>query len=199
MILRWHPWAGACAIVLASLAAAAAKAEQADCIGCHRALTETKVVHAAVNMGCTTCHAQLDAAVVPHRTKGPAVPPPALCYECHDRTMFEGKFAHAPAATGQCQTCHVPHGGEHPKLLRRPGVALCLDCHSEVKNAPHVLSDFSGKGHPFGEARAVRDPLRPGRLFDCGSCHEPHGADYARLIRFDTNSMATFCQKCHKY
>jgi predicted CXXCH cytochrome family protein len=62
-----------------------------------------------------------------------------------------------------------------------------------------VLSGISGKGHPFGDARAARDPLRPGTLFYCGSCHEPHGADHARLIRFDTSSIATFCLKCHRY
>lgn len=207
MTLRWHPrFAVACAIVLASVPISPASAQQADCLTCHRALAERKVVHAAVNIGCTACHSELETAAVPHKIKGKlakglAGPPPGLCYGCHDSKSFEGKSTHAPAAAGLCLTCHDPHGAERPGLSRQPGATLCLSCHSDVKNTPHVLAGFSGKGHPLGEepkASAVEDPLRPGRPFYCGSCHEPHRADYARLTRFDAKSMTGFCDKCHK-
>lgn len=177
-----------------------------DCLKCHRALTEKKNVHPAVQMGCAACHADLDASVLPHKIKGKlakglAAEPPELCQRCHDRKLFEGKFTHAPAAAGLCATCHDPHASDHPRLWRKAGAALCLDCHSEIANRPHVLAGFAGRGHPLGNEQrpsVAQDPLRPGRPFYCGSCHEPHRADYARLTRFDAKSATGFCQNCHK-
>lgn len=207
MRLQWPLRVAAmCVFALAAATVSSASALEVDCATCHRALTETKVVHPAVQIGCMACHADLDAAVVPHQlktklAKGLAAPPPDLCFRCHDKKSFEGRYMHAPAAAGLCLTCHDPHGGEEPKLVRKPGAALCLDCHPDVRKEPHVLVGFSRKGHPIGEelkASAARDPLRPGRLFYCGSCHEPHGADHKRLNRFDSGSIATFCRRCHK-
>ena len=40
------------------------------CLDCHAALAQKKVVHAAVHMGCASCHAELDASAVPHKSKG---------------------------------------------------------------------------------------------------------------------------------
>jgi predicted CXXCH cytochrome family protein len=192
------------ALLLAAACALPALAQEVDCLQCHRALIEKKNVHPAVQMGCAACHADLDAGVLPHKVKGKlakglSAEPPELCQGCHDRKLFEGKFTHAPAAAGLCTTCHDPHASVHPKLGRKAGAALCLDCHSEIANKPHVLAGFAGRGHPLGDkASAAQDPLRPGRSFYCGSCHEPHRADYARLTRFDAKSAAGFCQNCHK-
>lgn len=195
-----------CAVAFVSSAALQAGAAEAECLTCHRALAETKAVHAAVHMGCKACHSHLDATAVPHKVasnlaKGLATPPPALCYGCHDRASFERRFTHAPAAAGLCVTCHDPHGAASTGLIRKPGSTLCLDCHSEVTKRQHVLADFSGKGHPLGDepkAAPAQDPLRPGRPFYCGSCHEPHSADHARLNRLDPKSTTTFCRKCHE-
>lgn len=206
MAIPWRWYLAACAVSLASAAIAAANDGEADCRKCHRALAQKAVLHAPLNTGCATCHADLDAAVVPHKAKGKlahglVAPLPELCHRCHDRKSFEGSFTHAPAAAGQCLACHDPHGSERPGLGRQTGAALCLTCHAEIKNRPHVLAGFSGKGHPLGEElkrAATPDPLRPGRLFYCASCHEPHRADHARLTRFDAKSMTGYCSKCHR-
>lgn len=191
-----------CALVLASAFPFAARAQEADCLNCHRPLTEKKNVHAAVQTGCAACHADLDASVLPHKVKGKlakglSAEPPELCHNCHDKKLFEGKFTHAPAAAGLCTTCHDPHASEHPRLVSKAGAALCLDCHDGIANKPHLLA----MGHPLGNEQkgtVARDPLRPATLFYCGSCHEPHRSDFARLTRFDAKSTTGFCQKCHR-
>lgn len=206
MAIRWRLYLAACLPVLGAVAIRAAAAEETDCGKCHGELTAKPVVHAAVQVGCKSCHSDLDAAAVPHKStvgiaKGLATEPPGLCQRCHDNRSFEGHVTHAPAAAGLCLTCHDPHASEHAGLLRQPGAALCLACHSEIGKRPHVTAEFSGKGHPVGDrpkAPTPQDPLRPGRPFYCGSCHEPHRADYARLMRFDTKSTTGTCQKCHR-
>ena len=77
---------------------------------------------------------------------------------------------------------------------------ICLECHSEVKEQPHLVAGFSNKGHPLGDEKTTTpaaDPLRPGKQFYCGSCHQPHKADFPKLNRLDPGS-ATFCQRCHE-
>ena len=194
------------AAALASNASVDARAAETDCLPCHRALAERKVVHAAVHMGCKACHSRLDASTVPHKiaagyAKGLAAEPPQLCEGCHERAPFERRFRHAPAVAALCITCHDPHGTANIGLIRKPGATLCLDCHSDVSRRRHVLADFSGKGHPLGDEpkrTAAQDPLRPGKPFYCASCHEPHSADRAALNRLDSTSTTTFCRKCHE-
>lgn len=196
--------AAQCMAVLAAMAAwPAAHSVDSDCIGCHRDSTQGKVVHAAVHMGCVACHDETDAATVPHRVKElKRRPAERQCQACHDGQSFGGRFMHSPAVGGDCLACHAPHVSEHPGLLRKAGVTLCLDCHSEVKDSPHVVSGVFQSRHPLGnEARGkpVPDPLRPGKPFYCASCHEPHSSDHAGLTRFDMSSSKTrYCEKCHR-
>jgi predicted CXXCH cytochrome family protein len=189
--------------VLASAYALPARAQDVDCTQCHADLINKKVVHAAVQMGCRTCHAEIDVSVVPHKSKGkfakglPAEPP-ALCNTCHESKMFQGKLVHAPVAAGMCVACHSPHASDNVGLLTKEPTALCLDCHSDVKKRPHVVVGFSGGGHPLGDAKKpkeVTDPLRPGKPFYCAACHEPHRSDLPRLSRF-AKGMSS-CQGCH--
>jgi len=201
-VRRFLPALAVCALLVPLALPIALRAQEVDCAQCHRALTEKAHVHPAVLMGCAVCHAELDASVVPHKVKGKlarglAAEPSDLCLGCHDRKLFEGKFMHAPAAAGLCTTCHDPHASEHPRLVSKAGAALCLDCHDGIANKPHLLA----MGHPLGNEQkgtVARDPLRPATLFYCGSCHEPHRSDFARLTRFDAKSTISFCQKCHR-
>jgi len=202
---RLLPIAGAMLLVAATLATPAL-AQESDCVKCHGTLVEKKVVHAALQAGCAFCHANLDASAVPHKNTG-KVPrglssePPELCNGCHPKEMFEGKVTHVPAAAGLCMICHDPHASDQIALARKPPVALCLDCHADLQNRPHVLAGFSRRGHPTGDdprSAGRQDPLRPGKPFYCGSCHETHRSDHARLTRFDTRPPNNFCQGCHK-
>ncbi len=194
------------ALAFAALWGAPLQAQEAACLQCHEALTKGKVVHAAVAGGCATCHAAIDAAVVPHKltgkiAKGLAAEPPALCYACHEEKGFQGKVTHGPVAAGMCTTCHNPHASDQAGLLTKAPSLMCLDCHTEVKKRPHILIAFSGNGHPLGDEkrpRPVADPMRPGKGFSCVTCHEPHRSDFARLTRFDGKAGMGLCQKCHQ-
>jgi len=183
--------------------AQSAQANDAACLKCHGHLTDKKpVVHAAVEMGCAICHAQLDTGSVPHQSKGKAAKGlaaegSALCIKCHEKKLFEGKIMHAPVTGGQCLGCHNAHASEHQGLLVKEPAALCLDCHPDIKKGPHVISGFSQRGHPLGnEKKVAQDPLRPGKKFYCAACHEPHRADQPKLNRFGKGM--TSCQNCHK-
>lgn len=193
----------AAAFLLACQQAAAADPGQ-ECLKCHEKIVAHKVVHGAVQMGCAACHANLDASTTPHRStgrapKGLAAEPPALCMNCHESKLFEGKVVHGPVAAGLCTACHDPHGSDNNAMLAKPGAALCLDCHPDVKKKPHVIVGFGGGGHPLGDvpkATPVMDPLRPARAFYCAACHEPHRSGLPALTRFP-RGMAS-CQNCHK-
>lgn len=200
----WRRALAACALACAAALPGAARAQDVDCLQCHQDLAAKKVVHAAQSAGCKVCHAALDASSVPHKLSGKsprglAADPPALCTGCHEAAMFEGKFVHAPVAGGLCTLCHDPHASDYARLLKKEPVAVCLDCHDHVARGSHVVAGFSAKGHPVGiGGRAVADPLRPGTAFYCGSCHQPHRSEFARLTRFDTQSSHAFCRECHR-
>lgn len=190
------------ALLLAAAFAPPAQAENAACLKCHAGVADKKVVHGALNMGCVTCHTEIDASVVPHKLKGKiaeglSAEPPALCMNCHDQKLFEGKFVHAPVAAGLCLGCHDPHSSDNQGLLKKAPAALCLDCHPDITKEPHVVAGFSRSGHPLGnDKKLVPDPLRPGKTFYCASCHEPHRSEFPKLSRY--GSGMTACQKCHK-
>lgn len=193
-------------LLLAALSAVAspAAASDAPCLRCHGGLVQKKVVHGAANMGCATCHPGMDAAS-PHVAKGRypkglAKDAVSLCFDCHEKKLFEGKVVHAPVASGTCILCHDPHASDNLGLLRKPPAASCLECHAEVAKSPHVVAGFSRAGHPLGEAEpgraAKEDPLRPGRPFYCASCHEPHRSERPMLVRYPKGMSS--CQNCHR-
>ena len=194
----------ACSLMIAWMFAPNAEAKDEVCLKCHAALADKKVVHAAVHMGCTTCHAELDAGSTPHKYKDKSKSPmglsaegPALCAKCHDDKLFRGKVVHGPVAAGMCMGCHDPHSSDNQGLLKKKPATLCLDCHPDIAKGPHVIAGFSRSGHPLGnDKKEAADPLRPGKTFYCASCHEPHRSDLPKLSRFD-KGMAS-CQKCHK-
>ena len=198
----------ACALVLASGFAlpTQAQAQNIDkdkaCLECHAALAQKKVVHAAVHMGCSSCHNEAALNTVPHKSrsrtaKERSAENAAMCASCHDKKLFAGKVVHAPIAAGECTDCHDPHASDNQGLLKKEPATLCLDCHSDIKKGPHVVAGFSRAGHPLGdEKKEAKDPLRPGKAFYCGSCHEPHSSDRPKLNRFGLGMVA--CQKCHQ-
>jgi len=202
-------------------------AEQPDlCYGCHdKKAFEKKTIHAALGMGCTSCHN-------PHSSNTPKLlkaAAPDLCFTCHDKSLFSKKTTHAPVAGGMCLTCHVPHSSDEVLLLTNKPYDLCLTCHSEIAQKPHALFGFSAAGHPIGPFKKqkpvkvkkkkkkgspelapapelasapsttpIMDPARPGREFYCGSCHEPHSTESPKLFRFNVKDNMDICVHCHK-
>ncbi len=189
--------------------------EQPDlCYGCHdKAMFSKKNMHAAVDMGCTGCHN-------PHSSKNAKLlvaEVPDLCFSCHDKSEFTKKIAHAPVAGGMCLSCHTPHSSDQMALLLKAPLEVCLECHPDVPKKPHAIRVFSGGPHPVGmpkialkkenkekaekevkEERMPMDPSRPGKVFYCGSCHNPHSTSVPHLFRFNATSTMGLCSHCHK-
>lgn len=242
--------------VLFVVAPFTASSQEVDCLKCHSKLKKEKTVHAALEMGCTTCHTGINAKVVPHTKsgaidKGLSAEQPDLCYGCHDKNLFTKKNVHAavgmgctgchnphsskneklikaeipdlcfgchdkaaftrknthpPVAGGMCLSCHNPHSSDQMALLIKKPYDLCLDCHNEVPKKSHATS----QKHPLGgdqkkvkkgkavELMDMQDPARPGKVFYCGSCHDPHSTDVNRLLRFGAKSAMDLCSNCHK-
>ena len=169
------------------------------CFTCHdKTKFSGKFIHAPVGIGmCTACHD-------PHSSPNPKLlvsEPPDLCFTCHEKKEFTKKNVHAPVAGGMCLSCHRPHASEHTSLLVKAPVEVCLECHPDVRRTPHALAGFSGRGHAIGEPKRgrkpVTDPARPGKVFYCGSCHNPHSSDSMKLFRYKANSSFGICQYCH--
>lgn len=153
---------------------------EVDCSMCHGDLAKDKVVHAAVQMGCPTCHAGIDASDVPHKktnaiTKGLSSEQPDLCYGCHDKSKFSKKTVHAAIGMG-CTGCHNPHSSKNAKLLVAESPAICFNCHDK--------NNFEGKG--------VHPPVMGGM---CLSCHNPHSTDTEKLL---TSASPALCYTCHE-
>lgn len=165
------------------------------CYSCHdRAAFAKKKRHAALGR-CTDCH---DAHSSKH-DKLLTEDASTLCFGCHERKDFEAKFKHEPAAEGNCLACHDAHASDDPPLLTASATKVCLDCHKKVPKTPHAAAGFSSRGHPTGgEKPGLADPARPDHPFYCGSCHDPHKSDTARLIRYEDRPPLGFCQNCHQ-
>jgi predicted CXXCH cytochrome family protein len=155
------------------------RAESVDCSICHPDLAKKKVIHAAVSMGCETCHASLNAAEMPHKVtgkvpKGLSSGQPDICFGCHDKAMFIKKNVHAALQMG-CTTCHNPHSTNSPKLLVADMPGLCFTCHDKTK---------------FGN-KTTHAPVMGGM---CTSCHSPHSSDNAKLLLSEAPDL---CFNCH--
>lgn len=113
----------------------------AACKECHPQIADAmkdKVVHGALDMGsCTSCH---NPHASPRRVFLRAAPQ-EFCRGCHDipdaghpfgkhRSFKEGAPRRgALPGSFDCTSCHRPHSGELPKLLRAPKKELCGNCH----------------------------------------------------------------------
>lgn len=156
----------------------------ADCLQCHLELTQGKVVHPAMSMGCTFCHIGVDAANIPHAFSNS---PKGLvsdiysdtCFMCHLKSKFSPPTysnIHAPVALGLCTQCHNPHRSDNPKLLVADIKILCFNCHDKDK---------------FTKKKKVHSPVSKGL---CRDCHVPHGNNNEALVM---NKGNVLCRKCH--
>jgi predicted CXXCH cytochrome family protein len=164
----------AAGLLVADLAAA--------CLGCHQTAAGAWAGdrrHAPFAGGdCLSCHAPHAAA----REGLLIADAGTLCRTCHETLEGEdsGAPGHAPVRRGQCLTCHGPHGGHPPGMLRRADVrAVCLSCHVEEGR---TMVDRKLTVHaPFR-----KDP--------CLTCHAPHAAPAAGLLKVPPRAL---CGGCH--
>jgi len=87
------------------------------------------------------------------------------------------RTSHHPVREGkmECSSCHNPHEGNRPKMLKAETVSeLCYQCHTE-KRGPFLF-----------EHAPVRE--------DCVSCHDAHGSNHNRML---TQKVPALCYSCH--
>lgn len=182
------------------------------CLTCHNTglnVPEKGSRHAALDMGCDTCH-------VTHKTGEPGNPefdfhltksPPALCIDCHDVKDEGLQKAHQnqPFATANCVQCHNPHQSALPKLMARfthPPFAdkQCEVCHAPAKDGKVVLTQADAKSlcvtcHDDKAKQIDTAKVQhPGAAGDCTDCHNPHASKYPGLPK--TNPVE-ICLGCH--
>lgn len=151
----------------------------AVCLTCHEKGDQANFVesmHARRNVACVSCHSMHSPASTKAllKTKLDA----DTCFTCHKSERAKSlRTSHHPVREGKlgCTSCHNPHDGSRPKLLRAESVnELCYTCHTE-KRGPFLY-----------EHAAVRE--------DCLSCHDPHGSNHPRML---TAKPPFVCQGCH--
>lgn len=188
------------------------KAEAPElCYPCHEDIQnmaeQSKHKHDVVSSkgGCLRCHTP-HASTVRFNLKAAPV---TVCLSCHDKPVAltedetlisfteqieNKKSLHGPVEQKDCQGCHVTHGSEHFRLLKKDYPArfyspfkkenydLCFSCHAEtlvLTKTTDSLTDFRN-GHRNLHFVHVNKAER-GRT--CRSCHATHASDLPKHIR----------------
>jgi len=182
------------------------------CLSCHKTgvnVPEKGSRHAALDMGCDTCHTthktgELGKAEFDfHLTKAT----PALCLDCHDAKDANLAKAHRnqPFDKADCLTCHDPHQSAAPQLMAKfthPPFAdkQCEVCHAPAKDGKVVLTQADAKSlcvtcHD-DKAKLIESAKvqHPGAAGDCTDCHSPHASQQPGLPK--TNRV-DICLSCH--
>ncbi len=132
--------------------------------------------HEATGVSCTNCH-----YVTKKRSKRTLFiyeDSKNACFQCHRGLKAKLlRNSHHPLREGKmdCASCHNPHGGHGPSLLKMATVnETCTSCHQE-KRGPYVW-----------EHAPVRE--------SCLTCHEAHGSNFSRLMK---RKAPFICNECH--
>ena len=135
-----------------------------------------KSVHAAIALGCQSCHKPVEGKKHPGQ-KGSIIlnqKMPELCFTCHDESKFKAKSVHQPVSGGMCTGCHDAHQSNYPKILLKDIPGLCYNCHNESK--------FKGKaGHT--------------NIGMCNGCHNPHSSNFNKIL---LKEQPDLCYTCHE-
>jgi len=156
-----------------------AKARSAICLQCHENSLRMQwrgSAHETSGVSCKDCH-----YVMKKKSKRRlfiAEDPKKACFQCHrDKRAKMLRTSHMPLREGKmdCASCHNPHGGPGPSLLKKATVnETCFQCHME-KRGPLLWE------HP---------PVRE----NCANCHDPHGSNFKPLLK---TKVPWLCQQCH--
>ncbi len=182
------------------------------CLTCHNIGTgvpKDGSRHAALDMGCDTCHTTHKAGdpakreFAYHLTKDA----PQLCIDCHDPKDAALVKAHQnqPFGTADCLTCHDPHQSKEPRLMAKfthmPFEAKqCDTCHQPAKDGKVVLTQKNARDlcvtchqeqAKLIEAAKVQ---HLGAAGECTSCHNPHAGNNPGFVQ---PSPVTACLNCH--
>ena len=182
------------------------------CLDCHKQglnVPDKGSRHAALDMGCDTCH-------LTHKTGEAgkqefdyhlAKAVPALCLDCHDVKDATLIKAHQgqPFAAANCTQCHDPHQSAKPKLMQQfthmPFESgACDSCHAPAKDGKVVLINADSRAlcltchEDQGKAIESAKVQHPGAQGECISCHNPHAGKTPGFIQPDPVNA---CLACH--
>jgi predicted CXXCH cytochrome family protein len=165
--------------------------------------------HAALDMGCETCH-------VTHKSGDPGQrefahhltkPAPQLCLDCHDASGEDLREAHQnqPFGAADCLQCHDPHQSKSPKLLQaflhNPFEGKqCDTCHEPAKEGKVALTQKDVKSlcvmchEEVAKQITSAKVQHPGAQGDCNDCHNPHAGKTPGFLQ--PNPVAA-CLLCH--
>ncbi len=182
------------------------------CLSCHQTglnMPAKGSRHAALDMGCDTCHVTHKTGAEPtmenrfHLTKSA----PALCLDCHDAKDADLQKAHQnqPFDKANCIECHDPHQSSSPKLMAKfmhePFAdKSCEMCHAPAKDGKVVLTQADAKSvcvTCHDDKAKLIDTAKvphPGAAGDCTDCHSPHASNQPGLPKTDAVSI---CLGCH--
>ncbi len=97
-------------------------------------------------MTCWACHDPHDTNVSSQRLGFKKIN--ENCFNCHPSLKGPFTFEHIGTNVGTCQVCHVPHGSENTRLLRRSNQSfLCLECHSGPSITDSLLGSKTSSFH----------------------------------------------------
>ena len=192
-------------------AASGDKAENL-CLSCHDVgvnVPKGGSRHAALDMGCDTCHVihksgdPSQREFADHLTK----PAPQICLDCHDVTAEDLRKAHQnqPFGAADCLQCHDPHQSKSPKLmqafLHNPFESkMCESCHQPAKDGKVVLTEKDSKAlcitchDEVAKKIAAAKVQHPGAQGECTDCHNPHAGQAPGFLQ--PNPVAA-CLACH--
>jgi predicted CXXCH cytochrome family protein len=182
------------------------------CLSCHKTglnISEKGSRHAALDMGCDTCHVthktgvELTAENRFHLIKSA----PALCIDCHDIKDAALQKAHQnqPFGTANCVSCHDPHQSTSAKLMQtftHPPFAekMCETCHAPAVDGKVVLAQKDVRAICITchdeQAKKIEGAKfgHPGAQGDCTDCHNPHASPQPGLPKTDAVNI---CLGCH--
>jgi DmsE family decaheme c-type cytochrome len=121
------------------------KAQPALCYSCHldKKAQFAMPFHHRVDEGliqCSDCH-NVHGTVGPKQVRASSTQD-AICFTCHIDKQGPFVYEHSTVKVDGCQSCHVPHGGPNPHMLKLSNVnLLCLQCHTtSFSSAPGAPS-----------------------------------------------------------
>ena len=178
------------------------------CLACHDDIRKglaapTGSVHQPVAKDCTLCHRVHGGGAGPALTVSDT---PTLCKTCHADLVnraLNAKHPHKPVLENKrCAECHDPHFSRGRSLLKKTTRDLCLGCHDTT----YTLSDGSVLADVKKQVTQSRYVHGPARQGSCTPCHDAHGSDYPRLLKYDfpcsfyapfSESRYELCFRCH--
>jgi predicted CXXCH cytochrome family protein len=162
------------------------------CASCHARMLAKAHVHGPAGVyECSYCH-DVESRPVKYEVRSVDG---GLCLECHDE-QTSMPLLHGPVDAGICLVCHDPHASDHPKQLISDVNQSCLGCHEALIGRRHVVGAVnSTTGHPL---EGPVNPRSPEKMFNCSSCHDPHGGESEKYFVGAAKSTMQLCSECHK-